>query len=55
MLQYFTMVLRAAINGQRRKMRAIVQIKIPDLEKAASCASGACGQFVGNQAILRTF
>ena len=28
---------------------------IPDLEKAASGASGACGHFVGNHAILRTF
>ena len=26
-----------------------------DLEKAASGASGACGHFVGNYAILRTF
>ena len=26
-----------------------------DLEKAASGASGACGHFVGNHAILRTF
>ena len=26
-----------------------------DLEKAASGASGACGHFVGNPAILRTF
>ena len=26
-----------------------------DLEKAASSASGACGHFVGNPAILRTF
>ena len=28
---------------------------IPDLEKAASGASGACGHFVENHAILRTF
>ena len=28
---------------------------ISDLEKAASGASGACGHFVGNHAILRTF
>ena len=27
----------------------------PDLEKAASGASGACGHFVVNPAILRTF
>ena len=27
----------------------------PDLEKAASGASGACGHFVKNPAILRTF
>ena len=27
----------------------------PDLEKAASGASGACGLFVWNHAILRTF
>ena len=27
----------------------------PDLEKAARGASGACGHFVGNHAILRTF
>jgi len=27
----------------------------PDLEKAASGASGACGHFVKNHAILRTF
>ena len=27
----------------------------PDLEKAARGASGACGHFVGNPAILRTF
>ena len=26
-----------------------------DLEKVASGASGACGYFVGNHAILRTF
>ena len=26
-----------------------------DLEKAASGSSGACGHFVGNHAILRTF
>ena len=26
-----------------------------DLEKAASYASGTCGHFVGNHAILRTF
>ena len=26
-----------------------------DLEKAASSASGACGHFVGNPVILRTF
>ena len=26
-----------------------------DLEKAASGASGACGHFVGNPALLRTF
>ena len=26
-----------------------------DLEKAASCASGACGHFVQNHAILRNF
>ena len=26
-----------------------------DLEKAASGASGACGHFLGYQAILRTF
>ena len=26
-----------------------------DLEKVASGASGACGHFVGNHAILRTF
>jgi len=28
---------------------------IADLEKAASGASGACGHFVENPAILRTF
>ena len=28
---------------------------MPDLEKAASGASGACGHFVKNHAILRTF
>ena len=28
---------------------------VPDLEKAASGASGACGQFVRNHIILRTF
>ena len=28
---------------------------VTDLEKAASGASGACGHFVGNPAILRTF
>ena len=28
---------------------------VPDLEKAASGASGACRHFVGNHAILRTF
>ena len=27
----------------------------PDLEKAASGASGACGHFVENPATLRTF
>ena len=27
----------------------------PELEKAARDASGACGHFVGNHAILRTF
>ena len=27
----------------------------PDLEKAASGASGACGHFVGNPAIIRIF
>ena len=26
-----------------------------DLEKAGSGASGACGHFIGNHAILRTF
>ena len=30
-------------------------ITLSDLEKAASGASGACGHFVGNHAILRTF
>ena len=30
-------------------------IDLSDLEKAASGASGACGHFVGNHAILRTF
>ena len=28
---------------------------MPDLEKAASGASGACGHFVRDHAILRTF
>ena len=28
---------------------------VSDLEKAASGASGACGHFVGNHGILRTF
>ena len=28
---------------------------MPDLEKAASGASGACGHFIENSAILRTF
>ena len=27
----------------------------PDPEKAASGASGACGHFVGNHTVLRTF
>ena len=30
-------------------------ISHPDLEKAASGASGVCGHFVGNHTILRTF
>ena len=28
---------------------------VPDLEKVASGASGACGHIVGNHIILRTF
>ena len=32
-----------------------ISISVTDLEKAAISASGACGYFVGNHAILRTF
>ena len=36
-------------------MKMTLHILSPDLEKAASGASGACGHFVVNPAILRTF
>ena len=54
------------IQTKSHKFKQIQSLKIPqncfsifgwgtDLEKAASGASGACGHFVGNHAILRTF
>ena len=38
-----------------RPLYLLKQRLASDLEKAASGASGACGHFVGNYAILRTF
>ena len=42
-------------SSPSRGFYQIERIEGADLEKAASGASGVCGHFVGNRAILRTF
>ena len=51
---YLTYILHTLVGTTHHPPILTLTLNV-DLEKAASGASGACGHFVGNPAILRTF